>query len=78
EEARTFASYLERQAGDGVEAQVALALRRTLQRNPTAAEVARGVEFIRKSQHDHQLSAAEGLQRFCVIALNLNEFLFLE
>src|SRR4029079_2027872 len=48
EQAALFAKDVRNQAGEDMDAQVTLALRRTIQRQPTAAEIERG-ESLRKS-----------------------------
>ena len=54
------------------------ALWRVLQREPTGKEIARGVNFIHKAEAEQHLSASEALKYFCVVALNLNEFVYLD
>jgi hypothetical protein len=78
EQAKVFADDLRQKAGEDPAAQVRLALRRTTQRNPSAREVERGVELIARLRDKHQLSPQEALRSFCVLALNLNEFIYLE
>ena len=72
-QAGTFADYLRAEVPADLPAQIELALTRVLQRQPNADEVERGVAFVR-SVDDQQ----QGLKQFCLIALNLNEFLFLD
>jgi hypothetical protein len=78
EQAGVFAADLRRQAGADPAAQVRLALRRTLQRDPSAAEVGRGVKFIRRMRTEHHATPEEALRSFCLLALNLNGFLYLD
>src|SRR5262249_53391111 len=78
EQARVFAADLRRRAGADPAAQVRLALRRTLQRDPSAAEVGRGVSFIRRMRTGHGATPEEALRSFCLLALNLNGFLYLD
>jgi mono/diheme cytochrome c family protein len=78
EQAQVFADYLQKHAGQDATAQVALALRRTLQREPTAKEIARGVKFLRTMQAEHRVSAEEALRCWCIVALNLDEFIYLD
>ena len=78
EQAELFAELLRREAGDDPAAQVALALRRTLQREPTSGEVDRGTELMRALEDDDGLSADEALHYFCLTAINLNEFLYID
>jgi hypothetical protein len=77
-EARKFADYLTKQAGSDPQAQVRVALWRVLQRDPTAKEIARGVALMHDLREKDHLSADEALAAFCVVALNLNEFMYLE
>jgi hypothetical protein len=75
EQARVFARSIENSA-NGTEAHVRLALWRTLQREPTKAEVARGVQFVDGEKKTNPQSDA--LATFCLLALNLNEFVYLD
>lgn len=76
-QAREFAQQLRQQSKEPAE-QVRLALRRALQREPGEKEIARGLQFLRDTQEQDKLSAEVGLQRFCLLVLNLNEFVFLD
>lgn len=78
QQAETFASFLREQSGDDVRSQIALALRRTLQREPSGAEIDRGLELIETLRRDHGLSATAALKQFCLTAYNLNEFVYLD
>ncbi len=78
EQAGVFAASLRQEAGEDVAAQVRLALRRVTQRAPTAAEVERGVRFIAALRDEDKLAPAEALRRFCLLALNLNEFVYID
>jgi mono/diheme cytochrome c family protein len=77
EQAKVFAEDLRRTAGTDPAAQVRLALRRVTQREPTAQEVERGVEFLANLRTRHRLAAEEALRSLCLLALNLNEFIYL-
>jgi mono/diheme cytochrome c family protein len=77
EQAKIFADDVRQKAGDDVAAQVRLALRRVTEREPSAKEVGRGVEFIAKLRRERGLAPGEALRGFCVLALNLNEFIYL-
>jgi mono/diheme cytochrome c family protein len=77
-QAGIFGDDLGKQAGADVSAQVRLALRRVLQRAPGQSEVDRGVRFIEDTRQKDRLSAGEALRRFCLLALNLNEFVYLD
>jgi mono/diheme cytochrome c family protein len=78
EQAQIFAQDARRLAGDDPAAQVRLVLRRVTQREPSAREVERGVEFMAKLRGKHQLTPPEALRGFCLLALNLNEFVYLD
>lgn len=77
EQSQLLAENLQQVAGPDPTAQVRLALRRTLQRMPTDAEVDRGLKFIVQLQDEEKLSPKVALSRFCLLAINLNEFVFL-
>ncbi len=78
EQAHLFAASLKKQAGSAPAAQVRLALWRVLQRAPTDKEIARGVSLIADIKKKDAASADDALAAFCVVALNLNEFLYLD
>lgn len=78
EQARVFAAYLKRQAGPDPAAQVKLALWRTLQRPPTQSEIKRGVALMAALQKQDHVRPDDALSQFCLVALNLNEFLYLD
>jgi len=78
EQARVFADYLRQRAGTDPAAQVRLALWRVTQRQPTQKEVDRGVRLMAQLQARHHADRQEALTRFCTVALNLNEFLYLD
>jgi hypothetical protein len=78
EQARLFAEDVRGKAGDDPAARVRLVLRRATQREPTAHEVDRGVAFLSRMQGRHGLAPSDALARFCLLALNLNEFVYLD
>jgi len=77
-QARLFAKLTKDNAGDKPEEQVAFVLHRVMQRKPTATEIDRGVKFIATTQREEKVAAEEALRQFCLLALNLNEFVYLE
>jgi mono/diheme cytochrome c family protein len=77
DQAKVFAGDLRRHAGDDPAAQVRLALWRVTQRVPSAQEVERGVEFLARLRSRHRLAAGDALRSFCLLALNLSEFIYL-
>ncbi len=62
---------------ENIAGQVGEALRRVLQREPEDAEVARGVAFVQSPPQTGE-KETDRLALFCLIALNLNEFLYLD
>ncbi len=76
--AETCAKQIRTEAGTDPAKCVTVMLKRTLQREPTAKEIARGVELIADLQAKHQLSADEALKYYCLMALNLSEFVYLD
>ncbi|WP_145054035.1 PSD1 and planctomycete cytochrome C domain-containing protein [Lignipirellula cremea] len=76
-QAEVFARDLEESAGDDPSRQIALCLQRVTQRKPEPHEVARGVKYLESLQQDG-LSPQEALRHFCLLAYNLNEFLYLD
>ena len=77
-EANVFAEFLRKRAGNDPVAQVTLALKRSLQRPPSDAEVRRGVSLIEVLRKQDKASPELALKSFCLLALNLNEFLYLD
>lgn len=78
EQAAIFAQSLRREFGTEAAACVRACLTRILQRQPTDQEVARGVKFIDDNIQQEKVSADEALRRFCLLAINLNEFVYLD
>ncbi len=77
-QAAVFARDLLRRAGADPAGQVRLALWRVTQREPTAGEVERGLRFMAALRAEHKQPPEEALRSFCLLALNLNEFLYLD
>lgn len=77
EQAQIFVDYLKKNAGANTRAQVQLGLSRVLQREASSKEIERGLKMIRSLQRDHDASETEALKYFCIVLLNLNEFIYL-
>jgi mono/diheme cytochrome c family protein len=77
-QAALFAERVRREAGGKVEAQVALCLRVATAREPTAAEVHRGLSFIEELKNHEGVAADVALKDFSLLVLNLNEFMYLD
>jgi hypothetical protein len=78
DQSQRFAERLKREAGDSVDAQIRLGLTIVLQREPNVGEVALCRGTVETLQTQHHLSAQTALQRFAMLALNLNEFIYLD
>jgi Protein of unknown function (DUF1553)/Protein of unknown function (DUF1549)/Planctomycete cytochrome C len=78
DQARIFADDVRAGAGDDPDARVRLVLRRATQRDPSPREVERGVEFLARMQGRYGLDPSGSLAKFCLLTLNLNEFVYLD
>ena len=78
DQARVFADFLHEKAGTELSEQVKLALWRVCQREPTAAEIDRGMKLIDTLQQVDGASPEDAMAYFCLVALNLNEFMYLD
>jgi len=58
--------------------QVALALRLATSREPSQEEVRRGVSMIGELRDTLNVEPTQALQRFCLLVLNMNEFVYLD
>ena len=76
--AESLAKRLAKAAPGNAEAQVAEALLTATNRTPTAAEVGDGLELIDRLKSEAKLGESDAMQRFCLLVLNLNEFLYLD
>ena len=66
------------EAGDDTVAQVAHAFQIAFSRKPADKEVAAGLAMIKDMREKAELSAEVALERFALLALNLNEFVYLD
>lgn len=78
ERAAAFANRLQTEEPKSLDKQVTLALRLVMQREPKAVEVKRGTSFINDLRTSEKVEADEALKLFCLLALNLNEFVYLD
>ncbi len=78
DQAAEFAKRLRKEAGDKVEPQVTLAYRLALGHLPDNALVERGLKLIDALQQKHGQTADQALNQFCLMVLNLNEFVYLD
>ena len=77
QDADKLAQRLKREAGDDVRKQVALGVRLVACRAPTDADVARGLELIEALKKEGAAPEV-ALKYFCLLTLNLNEFVFVD
>ena len=78
QQAGVFAARLRREAGDDVSKQVRRALQLVTSRPPTQAEVKHGVNLIESLRAKDHATPEVALNYFCLMALNLNEMVFLD
>jgi hypothetical protein len=77
-QARVFASRLRKEAGTDPSAQVRLALMLATSRAPAEAEIERGTRFMQTLQTQDGASAETALDMYCLLVLNMNEFMYLD
>ncbi len=77
-QSQALAERLRREAGQNPAAQVRLALRLALVHAPDPASVDRGLKLLATLENKNGLSADAALDFYCLAALNLNEFLYLD
>ncbi len=77
-ETKRFAERLRREAPNRVADQVRRALELTLSRDARPEEIERGVDLIRDLTENEKLTPERALEMFALLALNLNEFLYLD
>ncbi|SMP67574.1 Planctomycete cytochrome C [Neorhodopirellula lusitana] len=61
-----------------LEGQVVEVLSRVMQREPSPKEIENGVKFVEELQAEDSMSSLQALRTFCLLALNLNEFVYIE
>ena len=78
QQAELFADRLRREAGSDVTKQVRLGLQLVTTRPPTDAEVQRSLGLIAALRAQENASAEVALKYFCLMALNLNELVYVD
>jgi hypothetical protein len=76
--AKSFANRLRAEAGKEPNKQVEHALKLVFSRSPDKIEINAGVEMMKNMKNKFSLSEEEALNRFALLALNLNEFVYLD
>jgi hypothetical protein len=78
EQAKHLAERVRAEAGDEPKEQVARAIEITLGRAATDAEIADGLDLMKQLLEEHDRDPQEALRYWCLVALNQNEFLYLD
>ncbi|MFL2938372.1 MAG: PSD1 and planctomycete cytochrome C domain-containing protein [Opitutales bacterium] len=76
--AKSFANRLRTEAGKEPKKQVEHALKLVFSRSPQKNEINAGLEMMKIMKNKFSLSGEEALDRFALLALNLNEFVYLD
>ncbi len=76
--AAAFALRLQNAEPKSLDKQITLGLRLATQREPQAIEIRRGSTFVADLQNKEGLNAQDALKFFCLMTLNLNEFVYLD
>ncbi|MCA9238977.1 MAG: DUF1553 domain-containing protein, partial [Planctomycetales bacterium] len=78
EQAGHLAQRVRAEAGGDLPTQIGHALRLALQREPDEATVADGLALVELYRDKHGLSDDQSLRQYCLMVLNLNEFVYLD
>ena len=78
EQAAQFAGRLRREAAGDLRKQVRVGLQLATSRPPSEVDIQRGVDLIETLQTHDGVSPPMALQYFCLMALNLNETIYLD
>jgi hypothetical protein len=78
QQAEVFAARLRMEAGDDLRKQVRLGLYLVTSREPTGAEIKRGVRLVESLKAEEHATPEVALKYFCLMALNLNEMVYLD
>ncbi len=77
-EARKLADRVRKEAGDDVAKQVALAFHLTTSGKPSREEIDRGVTLVKNLMEKDGATHEQAMRYVCLVALNLNEFVYLD
>jgi hypothetical protein len=77
-QAEVFADRLKIEAGQNPADQIALAVRLTTCRHATPEDIQRGLGLMKNLQDKHRINEKEVLKYYCLLALNANEFFYLD
>lgn len=73
-----LAERVAKEGGDDLDGQLGHALRLALQREPDKATIADGLKLVGKYREEFRLNEHEALRQYCLMVLNLNEFIYLD
>jgi hypothetical protein len=73
-----FSAALQKEFGDDVRGKISAGLNLVFCRKPVKDEVDKCVKLINDFQVGDKLSAEQAFKYFCLLALNLNEFVYLD
>ena len=76
--AETLAKYVENKAPNDIRAQVSHALHNATNRKPSEVDIQDGLDLIKDLKDKSKATKEQAMQRFCLLVLNLNEFLYLD
>lgn len=78
QQAQGLAQRVQREVGSDLSKQLQRVLYLVTQRPPRSSDVERGLKFVREVQSRDGVTADTALKDFCLLALNLNEMMFLD
>jgi hypothetical protein len=76
--ALTFAERIRKQGGNSLQDQIEHGLSIVFSRSPKPEEIEAGVKMVKEVKRAGNLSDKDALDRFALLALNLNEFIYLD
>lgn len=76
--AKEFVKRLNKEAPNDLNQQIARVIRLTTGRIASEKEIQKDAQFIQELRTKHKLSEEESLRQYCLLALNTNEFLYLD
>ena len=76
--AKAFAERIRKEAGEDPSKQIAHGLKLILSRIPSSEEIDAAINMLKDIKTSAKLSEKDALDRFALLALNLNEFLYLD
>ncbi|WP_206352384.1 PSD1 and planctomycete cytochrome C domain-containing protein [Tautonia rosea] len=78
EQAGALSARVRQDVGEDLEERIRRVLQLVTARSPSAEEIERGIALVDEFQHDHDVDDDQAFHLFCLLALNLNEFLYLD